>query len=265
MNSLLVPIGSNFIDPVVEYDHGDGCSVTGGTVYRGGAIPSLSGAYVYTDFCSGTLWAATPVDGSPATATVIGSIPGNPSSIAEDHDGELYATGLFAGALYKLVPGSGAGAESFPQTLSATGLFSDTAALTPNPGLIPYAPNAEFWSDGTTKQRWFAIPNGTQIAFSANGAWTWPVGAVTVSVVVPARAAENCWPTAVARPWNSGIATNWIPTYGTGFTVGWVGSAELIDSRVSLAKGAAFWYSGSVRMPMEAKKSTSDMSTTKAP
>ena len=45
------PAGNNFIDPVVEYDHDDGCSVTGGTVYRGGAIPSLSGAYVYTDYC----------------------------------------------------------------------------------------------------------------------------------------------------------------------------------------------------------------------
>ena len=174
------PPGNNFIDPVVEYIHRDGCSVTGGTVYRGGAIPALSGAYVYTDYCSGTVWAATPVDGRPATATVIGTIPGNPSSITEDHDGELIATGISSGALYKLVPGSGAGAEVFPQTLSATGLFSDTAALTPNPGLIPYAPNAAFWSDGTSKQRWFAIPNGSRIGFSASGAWTWPVGAVTV-------------------------------------------------------------------------------------
>lgn len=174
------PAGSDFVDPVVEYGHGDGCSVTGGTVYRGGAIPSLSGAYVYTDYCSGTVWAATPVDGRPATATVIGTIPGNPSSIAEDHDGELIATGISTGALYKLVPGTGDGAEAFPQTLSATGLFRDTAALTPNPGLIPYAPNAAFWSDGATKQRWFAIPDGSRIGFSASGAWTWPVGAVTV-------------------------------------------------------------------------------------
>ncbi len=176
-----LPPGNNFIEPVVEYDHDEGCSVTGGTVYRGGALPSLSGAYVYTDFCSGTLWAATPVDGSVATSTVIGAIPGNPSSIAADHDGELYATGLFAGALYKLVPNTGGGgAENFPQTLSATGLFSNTAQLTPNPGLIPYAPNAEFWSDRTDKLRWFAIPNGTQITFSGTGAWTWPVGSVTV-------------------------------------------------------------------------------------
>jgi uncharacterized repeat protein (TIGR03806 family) len=173
------PPGNNFIDPVVEYGHDAGCSVTGGTVYRGSAIAGLSGVYVYTDFCSGTLWAATPVDGSPATATVIGAIPGNPSSIGEDADGELVATGLGSGALYRLVAGTGGG-DSFPQTLSATGLFSNTAALTANPGLIPYAPNAPFWSDGTSKQRWFAIPNGQRITFSATGAWQFPVGTVTV-------------------------------------------------------------------------------------
>jgi hypothetical protein len=45
----------------------------------------------------------------------------------------------------------------------------------------------------------------------------------------------------VPRPWNSGIATNCTPTYGTGFTVGLVGSAELIESSVIFANGAAFW------------------------
>ncbi len=172
------PAGSNFVDPVVEYDHGAGCSVTGGVVYRGAAIPALAGRYVYSDYCSGSLWAATPVDGSPATATVIGSLPGNPSSFGEDHDGELYTTGLATGALYKLVPGSGGG--TLPATLSATGLFSDTVTLTPNPGLIPYALNAPFWSDGSRKRRWFGIPNGSRIGFSATGAWTFPVGTVTV-------------------------------------------------------------------------------------
>ena len=38
--------------------------------------------------------------------------------------------------------------------LSETGLFSDTAKLTPEKGLIPYSVNAELWSDGATKRRW---------------------------------------------------------------------------------------------------------------
>jgi glucose/arabinose dehydrogenase len=41
--------------PVIEYDHGAGCSVTGGFVYRGSAIPAIEGHYFYSDFCSGFL------------------------------------------------------------------------------------------------------------------------------------------------------------------------------------------------------------------
>lgn len=48
--------------PVVGYGHddGNGCSVTGGVVYRGSALPALSGRYLYGDFCSGLLWTVRP-------------------------------------------------------------------------------------------------------------------------------------------------------------------------------------------------------------
>ncbi len=45
------------VAPVASYDHGKGCSVSGGVVYRGAAVPELAGAYVYGDFCSGRVWA----------------------------------------------------------------------------------------------------------------------------------------------------------------------------------------------------------------
>ncbi len=45
-------------DPIFEYRHGeDGCSVTGGYVYRGAALQALAGAYIYGDYCSGRIWA----------------------------------------------------------------------------------------------------------------------------------------------------------------------------------------------------------------
>ena len=42
--------------PVAEYSHAEGCSIAGGFVYRGVAIPSLVGHYLYGDFCTGNVW-----------------------------------------------------------------------------------------------------------------------------------------------------------------------------------------------------------------
>ena len=91
--------------PVAEYGHDQGCSVTGGTVYRGSAFPALQGFYVFSDYCSGSFWAIDAASASPdqtvhpsPTATSDLSI----SSIAEDSSGELYATDLSSGALLRI-------------------------------------------------------------------------------------------------------------------------------------------------------------------
>src|SRR6202000_3440855 len=74
-----------------------------------------------------------------------------------------------------------------PQTLSATGVFSNTANMTPEASLIPYAPIAPLWSDGAVKTRYLSVPNngsldtpGQQIGFAPNGEWTFPSGTVFV-------------------------------------------------------------------------------------
>ncbi len=94
------------IDPVVEYDHGDGCSVTGGYVYRGAAIPDLVGTYLYGDFCSGTIWGvdADVVDrGAPQILMPTGL---RISSFAEGNDGELYLLDLGRGHIARLAAAS---------------------------------------------------------------------------------------------------------------------------------------------------------------
>src|SRR5690606_28813421 len=48
----------------------------------------------------------------------------------------------------------------------------------PASGLIPYAPNAPFWSDGAEKERWIALPNGTSITVQNDGDWDFPAGTV---------------------------------------------------------------------------------------
>ena len=57
---------SELVFPAALYTHDDGCSVTGGVVYRGTRVPRLSGRYVYGDFCSGVLWSLKPKPGTGA-------------------------------------------------------------------------------------------------------------------------------------------------------------------------------------------------------
>ena len=78
--------------PVHEYSHSDGCSVTGGYVYRGNAIPCLKGWYLYGDYCSGTLWGLQVVNGKAQNNTKLNITKGSLSSFGEDANGELYVT-----------------------------------------------------------------------------------------------------------------------------------------------------------------------------
>jgi len=88
------------ISPVLVYSHSAGCSITGGYVYRGSAVPSAQGRYFYGDYCSGTVWSFKAGNGRLSASTVAGSIK-NLSSFGEDGNGELYATSL-DGSLYRL-------------------------------------------------------------------------------------------------------------------------------------------------------------------
>ena len=88
--------------PIAVYSHSQGCSITGGYVYRGRAIASARGRYFYGDYCNGTIWSLRTSKGKLTGAprrepfTV-----GNLSSFGEDAAGELYATST-DGTVYKL-------------------------------------------------------------------------------------------------------------------------------------------------------------------
>lgn len=73
-----------------------------------------------------------------------------------------------------------AGAAELPGLLSETLAFVDTARLEPRSGLLPYEIQAPLWSDGAYKQRWLALPEGTQIAYSETEPWQFPEGTVFV-------------------------------------------------------------------------------------
>jgi glucose/arabinose dehydrogenase len=89
----------SFTDPLVEYSHSFGCSVTGGYVYRGSLFDDFVGHYVYGDYCSGNVWTIPAGGNSP---TYHGAKGVNISSFGEGENGEVYMTDL-GGRLYWVV------------------------------------------------------------------------------------------------------------------------------------------------------------------
>lgn len=98
---------SGMVEPVHEYDHDSGSSITGGFVYRGSAMPGLAGAYLFSDWTQPTLRAVV-ADGDQLVGSTDLATSGDEltqvSSFGEDNDGELYALSL-EGGVFKLTPG----------------------------------------------------------------------------------------------------------------------------------------------------------------
>ena len=91
-------------DPVWEYGQDDGCSVTGGFVYRGSAIEDLYGAYVFGDYCTSRLWAVQISTGEVEFRDLGVEVPGGAlASFGEDAQGELYTLSL-NGPVARIVP-----------------------------------------------------------------------------------------------------------------------------------------------------------------
>lgn len=90
-----------FTPPVAEYTHSgtNGCSITGGYVYRGSTYPGLQGMYIFSDFCSNQIGM---VD-SEYNITFTDAFSGNFTTFGEDINGELYVAGGTSGEIYSIV------------------------------------------------------------------------------------------------------------------------------------------------------------------
>ncbi len=93
--------------PVLDYGRNDGCSITGGVVYRGCRMPGYHGTYFYGDYCTGMIRSFRLVNGQPLdqrdwTAALSRDI-GNISSFGVDADGEVHIVD-HGGAVYRVQP-----------------------------------------------------------------------------------------------------------------------------------------------------------------
>jgi len=95
---------SGFTAPVYVYSHTSGnCSVTGGYVYRGAQHQNLFGKYLFTDYCSGTIWATFPGTGGSWQTNALGTFLLNQyASFGQDKNGELYIAGRANGNIYTI-------------------------------------------------------------------------------------------------------------------------------------------------------------------
>jgi uncharacterized repeat protein (TIGR03806 family) len=174
------PNKASSIAPIAQYSHSNGGnSITGGFVYRGTVIPSLAGRYVFGDFGTGRIWNIAR-DTAP-TRTVVSS-DGFASSLqissfGQDNAGEVYVVS-YSGTLHRLRATTQQTGGTVPTQLTATGCVQSGGQ--PTAGLVPYAPNAPFWSDGLAKQRFLALQNGTTMGTAADGDVTFPNGTVLV-------------------------------------------------------------------------------------
>jgi len=93
--------------PIHTYTHSEGCSITGGYVYWGGAIPELSGQYFYADYCGGWIRSLQLGPGEPEVHEWFapGEVAG-PTSFGVDAAGELYVTSA-PGTVYRLARAGG--------------------------------------------------------------------------------------------------------------------------------------------------------------
>jgi len=165
---------SALTEPIHEYNHGQGCSITGGMIYRGSAIAGLQGTYFFADYCSNRIW-SLEYDGSgvqnftdrtlelrPAVGT-ISSI----TSFGEDHDGEIYILSQ-GGRIHKIIeepplcgfttyctssPGSSGAAAQIAATGSAS--ISDNNFIIAAGGLPPFTVGLFFYGPDQV-----ALPSG---------------------------------------------------------------------------------------------------------
>lgn len=162
---------SAYLSPIFEYQHStaNGCSVTGGFVYRGGEYADLQGLYVFVDYCSGRWWYIRHNPDETFTATILADLSTfQYSSLGEDVHGNLYVASL-SGKIQKVTElCSSFQVSGVADSAVCDQSFSGTIFLDVQGGQAPYS---FAWSNGKTDQNIVYLNPDTYmlVASDANG------------------------------------------------------------------------------------------------
>jgi glucose/arabinose dehydrogenase len=94
---------AGLVAPVAEYEHTQGCSITGGYIYRGTRYPQMAGVYFFGDFCSGNIWGLRQEASGEWKMALLLNTGVSISSFGEDSAGEIYVVGYRDGIIYHLI------------------------------------------------------------------------------------------------------------------------------------------------------------------
>ena len=139
-----------YIDPIWEYSHSLGCSVTGGYVYRGPTVPELTGKYIYADYCTKTVWSLEYDGISPPDNQTLLTAPGSVTSFGIDENNELYIVTFSPDRIYRFTPTA--------QIVAPTGL-DGMASITL--GFPPQVVVDLWWNDNSDNEDGFIIERKT--------------------------------------------------------------------------------------------------------
>ena len=175
------PAGFTHINPILDYSHTEGVSITGGIVYRGERLTELHGAYIFSDYgLVGRVW-ATRYNGVTATPRQLLLSDAGISAFGVDPgNGDILYADVNAGTINRIIRNT-ATSPALPATLADTGAFTNLTTLTPHAGVVAYDLNVPFWSDDAHKTRWFTVTNISQtIGFDADGNWSFPNSSIWI-------------------------------------------------------------------------------------
>jgi uncharacterized repeat protein (TIGR03806 family) len=168
----------------VDYSHSDGCSITGGYVYRGSdpdLLAAIGNSYLYSDYCSTRLWG---INQQYQNQELIDLSVSKVQSFAQANNGDLFVLRDDGGAvgsgenIYKIVANPSAPPPEVAAVLSETGCVDPQDPTQPAAGLVPYDLISPLWSDGAGKQRFMALPNGATVDVDSQGDFLFPYGTV---------------------------------------------------------------------------------------
>jgi hypothetical protein len=89
--------------PLTSYAHGaNGCSITGGYVYRGSRYPVLAGRYLFGDYCSGRIWMVTAAGAARQAPVLLRDTSLTISTFGQGETGELYVADYAGGRIFRI-------------------------------------------------------------------------------------------------------------------------------------------------------------------